>query len=285
MGYFNDKRFSVLQVVGMLCVVMMGVSGIGFATVPHTFMSGSTISSSEMNANFAALEARIVALEAKLNPISLETVDGYSSFVFSGVNVHVRSGCGSTNDTAGGCGSLSGLGNLIIGYNEDNASDDVRTGSHNLVIGAEHTYTSYGGLVAGWDNAITNTSAVVSGGNLNTASGLFASVSGGQENLASGDYASVSAGQQNTASAIFTTVSGGRFNDATYTGAAVSGGNSNLASGLTASVSGGHNNISSSTNTAVSGGGYNIAGDSGDTVSGGIYRDSTINPGSYEHLP
>ena len=53
---------------------------------------------------------------------------------FTGVNVHIVSGSGSTDDG----GTLSGLGNLILGYNalgNDLGAGDVRTGSHNLVLG------------------------------------------------------------------------------------------------------------------------------------------------------
>ncbi|MCP4809522.1 MAG: hypothetical protein GY913_07505 [Proteobacteria bacterium] len=46
----------------------------------------------------------------------------------------MQSGSGDTDDSAG----LTGLGNLVIGYDEDGGSD-TKTGSHNLVIGMEHT--------------------------------------------------------------------------------------------------------------------------------------------------
>jgi hypothetical protein len=69
------------------------------------------------------------------------------NIIFSGANIHIVSGSGATNDN----GSPTGLGNLIIGYDEDPQSysdsspgDDLplsplnpgdRGGSHNLVIG------------------------------------------------------------------------------------------------------------------------------------------------------
>ena len=106
--------------------------------------------------------------------------------------MHVRSGSGATD------GAVNGLGNLIVGYDEDGGGD-IKNGSHNLVIGQNHTYTNYGGLVAGSDNAVTGTNASVSGGRLNVASGDDASVSGGSNNTASGDNASVSGGQSRTA--------------------------------------------------------------------------------------
>ncbi|MCG8590604.1 MAG: hypothetical protein MJE66_15035, partial [Proteobacteria bacterium] len=59
---------------------------------------------------------------------------------FEGCNVHVRNGAGTTNTT-------NGLGNLIIGYNEAGAVPPTRTGSHNLVVGEAHGYSSYAGVV------------------------------------------------------------------------------------------------------------------------------------------
>ena len=37
--------------------------------------------------------------------------------------------------------SPRGLGNLVIGYNEDSGDDD-RSGSHNLIVGGYHSYSS-----------------------------------------------------------------------------------------------------------------------------------------------
>src|SRR5207253_11308856 len=62
-----------------------------------------------------------------------------------------------------------------------------RSGSHNVVVGDEHTYSSFGGLVAGSHNSITGRFASVTGGGFNTASGDHSSVSAGGFNSASGD--------------------------------------------------------------------------------------------------
>ncbi len=48
-----------------------------------------------------------------------------------------------------------------------------------MVIGPNHRFLSFGGLVAGLHNTISGPEASVSGGSFNTASGLAASVSGG----------------------------------------------------------------------------------------------------------
>jgi len=93
--------------------------------------------------------------------------------IFTGVNVHVRSGSGRTDDPG------NGLGNLIVGYNED-VFGNPRTGSHNMVVGAGHGYSSWGGFVAGVGNTISGPCASVSGGAENTAGGFASSVGGGR---------------------------------------------------------------------------------------------------------
>ena len=71
------------------------------------------------------------------------------NIVISGANVHIESGSGNTFD-------FTGLGNLVIGYDEDGIGastiDANRTGSHNLVIGADHQFTASGGAVFGFGN-------------------------------------------------------------------------------------------------------------------------------------
>src|SRR5262245_1120543 len=116
-----------------------------------------------------------------------------ADLIVSGCNLHIQSGGGATAAINGG------LGNLIIGYSEELNGLEQRTGSHNLVIGEGHTYTSYGGLVAGYRNRGTGQHASVTGGSDNTASGSLASVTGGFLNTASGSLASVSGGSGRTA--------------------------------------------------------------------------------------
>lgn len=156
-------------------------------------------------AKIASLRADNAALKVKTAPLS---VSG-TNLTITGVNVHIIDGTGGTSST-------SGLGNLIIGYNASRGVDgktgkslNVRTGSHNLILGNQNNYSSFGGLVAGQNNAISGPYASVSGGTTNTASDSSTSVSGGWGNTASGDKASVSGGYQNTASGINASVGGG----------------------------------------------------------------------------
>ena len=162
--------------------------------------------------------------------------------MIEGANLFVQNGSGDTS-------FINGKGNLIIGYDEAGGimgaggfnTPEEKSGSHNLVIGWEHSYTNFGGLVAGRDNAITGQSATVSGGVINIASATESSVSGGLQNIASGPTSSVSGGVANKASGIRSSVSGGRNNSAIGFISSVSGGQSNRALGVTSSVSGGLN--------------------------------------------
>jgi hypothetical protein len=121
--------------------------------------------------------------------------------------------------------TINGLGNLILGYN-DNPDGLDRSGSHNLVVGDDNGWSNYGGIVAGYGNLI---------------SGIYGSTSGGFGNTASGDYSSVSGGTGNTAGGPYTTVIGGDSNTATGREASITGGVLNSATGTGASILGGYN--------------------------------------------
>ena len=185
-----------------------------------------------------------------------------------GVNVQIVNGLGSTRTT-------NGLGNLVVGYNEPDGPSPDRSGSHNIIVGAEHNYTSIGGLVAGQNNRITGRFASISGGLGNVASGDWASISGGVFSFASGNAASVSGGEENNASGQFASISGGRGNVASHNAASVSGGIGNNATETYSSVSGGEGNVASGNAAAVSGGIGNNAAETFSSVSGGAINSAS----------
>jgi hypothetical protein len=146
----------------------------------------------------ATLQGQVTAFQTQLATVQSNKALGLGPFVsvvsglvdgvngphiyFTGANIHIVSGSGMTNDNL----APTGLGNLIIGYDEDPAlfgrsplNTGDRGGSHNLVIGSGHRFTkaAFGGLLAGELNTISNLGASVSGGLDNIASGFFASVS------------------------------------------------------------------------------------------------------------
>ena len=142
--------------------------------------------------------------------------------IFEGANVHIRSGAGRTVTS----GTPNGLGNLIIGYNElpAGAGDRGQPGEHNVVIGKEHRYPSFGGFVAGQNNGIFEVGASVTGGSGNSVTAAWASIGGGRENVADGNFSHVSGGFKNRALGNWSSVSGGQENSAGGDISSVSGG-------------------------------------------------------------
>ncbi|MCP4136459.1 MAG: hypothetical protein GY754_36155 [bacterium] len=170
------------------------------------------------------------------------------TIVFSGVNVQILNGTGSTD------GEVNGLGNLVIGYNESRTYGNDRTGSHNMVVGQYNNFLSYGGIAAGYYNTISGWFSCVSGGSYNNSGGNFSSVSGGSYNTADGYSSGVSGGMNNTASGMHSSVSGGSRNSAVNLHSSVSGGVYNTARGQSSSVSGGMENSANGLSSAISGG-------------------------------
>jgi hypothetical protein len=220
-----------------------------------------------------ALEARVVALEAQVDALQAllagVTRNG-DTLILSGMNLQVVNGQGTTTTS-------NGLGNVIIGYNEDMGSQEPRTGSHYLIVGDEHTWTSYGGIVAGYQNTAGGAFGSVTGGHFNIASGDYSSVTGGYSNIASAEYSSMTGGRFNTASGWASSVFGGQYNDAEGTRSTVTGGLDNTASGDYSSVSGGWGNTAGGQYASVSGGNLNSAGGESSSVSGGWWNFATGN--------
>jgi hypothetical protein len=158
-------------------------------------------------------------------------IDGKPTIRFSGVNVQIVNGEGKT-------ATANGEGNLVIGYDE-NPAKHAQTGSHDLILGEEQTFTSYGGIDAGFDNAISGGFASIVGGGSNSASFKEAAIGGGWANVASNENAFVAGGYDNTASSKYATAIGGKDNVSGQENTLVSGGFKNAATAPYASVSGG----------------------------------------------
>jgi trimeric autotransporter adhesin len=247
-----------------------------------TFLSGKAADAqSGASANrLADLQDKLVALEGILRHVRVVTTPhGLKEVVITRANLRIVNGLGHTDCTDEEHAQEipdcpNGLGNLIVGYNEPRGSEpDVRTGSHNVVVGQLHNFSRFGGIVVGNASTISGDFASVSGGNNNTASGFAAAVSGGAQNTASGLFSSVSGGESNTASGFAAAVSGGAQNTASGFAAAVSAGFFNTASGGFASVSGGRENTASGFNAAVSGGLNRMAPGDFDWVAGTLFED------------
>ena len=181
-----------------------------------------------------------------LVPVAERSVFGEDTWTLSGINVRLDNGSGTTYGTS------NGLGNLILGYHESEGGHrdpegnymdgEVRTGSHNLVVGAGHTFGSNGGILGGYNNSLF---------------GQGASIVAGQASLATGTWSSILGGLDNRTTATSTCISGGHSNTASGDRASVSGGLLNVSAGIATSILGGqYMQISEQYETAS--GQYNI---------------------------
>ena len=141
---------------------------------------------------------------------------GSSTMTLTGMNLQLQNGEGTTYETP------NGLGNLILGYHEeagghrsvagDLMDGEVRTGSHNLVLGSGHTYTNSGGILGGYNNTMHGQGSSILAGQNNFTVGQWGSVLGGLDNRATGTLSCISGGHSNTASGDRASVSGGLLN-------------------------------------------------------------------------
>ena len=223
------------------------------------------------------LEDRIAQLEALLKNVARKGND----ITFSGVNVHIVNGTRSTG------GAVNGFGNLIVGYNEMRGSGDDRSGSHNIIVGSQHNYASFGGLLAGYQNTLSAGYASIVAGYGNTAQAPYTGVSGGYNNVADGRYASISGGYSNIVEGQGSSISGGSANTVNGLGASISGGRHNTANGDFSSIVGGgsenaeYGNETFSHYSAILGGKDNTTGDT-DSDDPAIAQWSTVS-GGYEN--
>ena len=232
-----------------------GVGGVGGGGVTPAALEAAigaeaaarAAADTSLQSNITAEAAARAAFDTTLAPVSAlapyvtvntGTLDSLAGphIIFTGANVHIRSGHASANSY-----TENGRGNLILGYNEpsDSSFPAERGGSHNLVVGPNHRYNFGVGLIVGGSSRLGGDGASVSGGFMNAASAIFSAVSGGIRNEASGEVAAVSGGADNLALGNAASVSAGQLNQATVDLSSVSGGYNNLASGIFSTVGGG----------------------------------------------
>lgn len=262
-------------------------------------IEANALVNAELEARIEVLEALVVELQAQItandgdiataaNVLQYVSVDNGEMngivgphFVIEGANVHIRSGAGSTtegcNHAAPDCDGRTGLGNLIVGYNEDRSaaySDDYisnvfgsanhaalcaaqpwvvdpegtpvcveRSGSHNLIVGQWHNFVGHGGALAGIFNDVRG-SHQFAAGSQNSVHGAYGTVTGGVFNRAKGNFSSIGGGRFNETEwgASFTSVNGGSFNVAFGEASAISGGAGNRTNAMNSAISGGEYN-------------------------------------------
>lgn len=153
------------------------------------------------NAAANALTSAKTYSDNRLAPVS-DKIQHFSrsgnNVFITGANVYVRNGLGATVNNG-----FNGLGNLILGYNEGRgqgtANPDIRTGSHNLIVGVGANYSRNASIITGINNSSTNHYASVYGGTGNSANATFSVVVGGYNNVTSGGWASILGGRDRTA--------------------------------------------------------------------------------------
>ena len=222
-------------------------------------------------ATIRGLQQEEEAVLSHLSVIQLPVDDQGASATtirLSGANLQVVNGSGTTE------GEAAGLGNLIVGYQEPRENGNDRTGSHNLVVGRQNNYSSWGSQVVGSANTASGLLASVCGGEGNTASGDFSVVGGGVSNIAEGPGSLVGGGRGNVAVGIDSVVSGGRENRAEGFICAVGGGGNNTASNQFSVIGGGERNESSADHATIAGGRSNRALGVQSTVGGGTQNSA-----------
>lgn len=324
-GSKNQYRIGALLM--RIKKTILGLIAFGFTSMT-AHADGLALGNADLEARIATLESLVIQLQAQIDGNAaaitatedtlqyVSVIDGELNgvvgphFIIEGANVHVRSGAGSTSERCFGpdfdCPSRTGLGNLIIGYNEarepwidvlskgeyvaqqtngahastdtlcaaDPAFRDIdglplcdrREGSHGLIMGRWNNNMGHANFVAGLANDV---------------GGHFVAVIGGQQNSATANYSVVSGGLLNRAYGFGSSVSGGYYN---MTGlgidsglgrfASVSGGTFNVGEGEKSSVSGGAGNLAAGGTSSVSGGEYNRTLNFSSAISGGSYNNA-----------
>src|SRR5262249_51190581 len=147
----------------------------------------------KLQTGIAALQTQADGSGAKLQRVSSDN-DGRDIYI-EGANLHVRSGLPNSEANSA---TVTGYGNVILGYNEsaptyqvydptgtgpELGGGSVKTGSHNLIVGSGHSYTSYGGVVSGVKNRITRPGAAALAGVENLARASNGAAAAGMTNL------------------------------------------------------------------------------------------------------
>lgn len=254
----GDGSVDISDPVALLGYIFQG------APVPVACASGNHLS-----------QAEVTLLQDILPHLSVVYLDdglgnGMKTVRFTGVNVQIVNGLGSTNGfpsqpTFGllsGVAQTNGLGNLLVGYNAaaiPGVAPPEVTGSHNIIVGYYNECAGFGSLVVGFSNSVADGFSCVLG----------------ESNSADWGRSCVLGGQNNTTSAENAVVVGGNLNTAGGTESVICGGNENTTTGVHSVVSGGSHNSSQAGQSVVCGVDQNTASGQNSVVGGGAFRSTT----------
>lgn len=237
-----------------------------------------------INAAIAALQADNATLKAQV--ASLQSLLRHFSRVEDTVfithaNLKILNGTGNMQ-------SANGLGNLVVGYSDDPYQVKYSTGSHNIAIGGNNRFTSWGSFLTGHHNNVSAPYAASIGGEYVTVNGVFGVSLSNVGGMLNGAHSAILGGEANSTSGNFATAVGGRGNGAVGAHSVVVGGLGNGAVGEESVILGGfsnhvddvafrsivvggeYNTISSNLGMTVNGSHTNLSGNGGTTVGGPI---------------
>jgi hypothetical protein len=195
---------------------------------------------------------------------------------FHGVNVHIVADSGATDDnTNGGSpGTLTGLGNLFIGYDDyysgSSVPAGVRGGSHNLIIRDDHTFVgagtststaAYGDLILGSGNN-ANGGLSFCAGDSNSFYTNFNSILVGSRNVVTRDYGVVVGGSDNYIYEDQSVIVGRRNNQTWGSISVILGGGNDVVHGGLSVIVGGLSNTENGGQFSVVLGGHSVSGPS-----------------------
>lgn len=272
-----DEQIGVTDLMGIL-------SGFGDEFTPEAIMvDGEELSEFlvGIQTTIVSLQNQVIALQTELAEVQSHLVFGLNDYVsvidstntvmVSGANFQVTNGLGAAPNSWLGQTGTNGLGNLIIGYNEETgyAEEYVRTGSHNLVIGVGHSYMGYGNIIGGMRNVVNgqysaciSREAEMTWGNVNVLLGGIGStmLNTSHSVMIGGDGNTLGTDSTDTR---FSVLAGGRFNhiQGGYANVIV-GGSSNVTTldGTNRSLFGGHGNVQrAGLGSTIVGGRYTVA--------------------------
>ena len=130
----HANKFLVVWALALTAFVLMGVS------IPHTFMPGTTISSSEVNANFQALASAVTALESR--GASRGTIVGLAHVRADGT---VEAGSWMASGSMPTATHVAGTGRYVITFPGENVRIDNRG-----------IFASTTGTGSGWTSVASN---------------------------------------------------------------------------------------------------------------------------------
>jgi hypothetical protein len=215
---FRNKFMKQIQIIAAAFLL----APLAHAETPaqmETQITALQVTITSQNATIAALQRQVtlIAQNPALGLGPFVTVDPKPEYnalgpniVFHGANVHITNGSLNTTGVNGSLNTLgaNGLGNLFIGYDllPQTTNTPQRGGSHNLVLGDGHQFTSTGCILSGWENEVYAANSEAIGGvqnviwdecsvavggylNVNTRSGMAVTVGGAYGRVDYADFA------------------------------------------------------------------------------------------------